>query len=347
MVYISDANLMEKSDGAEEIKTIKHDNLTAYINIKFTEIDDYVKYKINIKNESNKDYIISNKNITNISDYMTYELTFDDDSDIVKAGENKIVYLTVSYKNELSDEQLEDGYSESKNFAINLLNKDETEVIENPKTGIESAIPMLIIEVFGVIAFVILKKHTRSKILILVLLVSLLPLATYALDTLTIDVSSNVEIEETVKEFCYYDYGIDEDGKTDSAVLYFFNPTVAYYYPVIYVKYRSGMTWEKFLDSKYNQIDSDTTIGIEAINGSATINVSSRFSSEIPYLFAYYENYVTYPDQSMFYIPGGFTYNNDEEIFYSKNADTLKSKIIDSSQGCYNPKIKDNFDNDN
>ena len=325
MVYIRSAELDSKSDGASENSAIKFDGLDVDVNIKFTEINDYVKYKINIKNRSNKDYIISNKNITNISDYMSYELTFDDDSDIVKAGTNKVVYLTIKYKNEVPEEKLVSTYTEDKNFNIELQNEDGTAAkIENPKTGIESVIPMLIIAVSGVVAFIVLRKHTRSKMLVLILLVSLLPLGAYALETITIDIDSKVEIDAT-KEFCYIT-GIYTD------------------FLKVYYKYRDGMTWQEYLDSDYNKITENTTL--------KTDNNTVKFADYLDKCNNYFNQdwnpkYLFSYNNSL----GKYGFNNHEYFSYIPNyfydiygirnyigdsdSDILNTKIQDSSNGCY------------
>lgn len=62
-VYIRSAELEEKSEGAIENNTIKYDGLDIDVDLKFSEPNDYVKYKINIKNRTDKDYIISEENI--------------------------------------------------------------------------------------------------------------------------------------------------------------------------------------------------------------------------------------------------------------------------------------------
>lgn len=283
---------------------------------------------------------------------MTYDLSFDNDSDIVKAGANKIVYLTITYQNEVPEDKLVNTYQESKEFNLELLNEDGTAAkIENPKTGITSVIPMFVVMISGVVAFVVLRKYRKSKMLVLILLVSVLPLATYALETLTIDINSKVVIENA-KEFCYYDYhdiervltntstGKETDLPEETLDISGSEPRIR---PKVYIKYRNGMTWEEFLNSKYSEVTDNTTIryknqniNVKEYNDKVNDYFNENLKFENILSTSYHVDYYNY----LYYWPNIFeNYNGDgirtfADDNYSKT-EFLQSKIIDSSEGCY------------
>ena len=83
-VYIASSELIKLSDGVEEIEKPTLKDLNVKFNVKFSEVNQSIEYKLIIKNISNKDYNISTDNSFNKSDYITYNFKYDDGSDIIR-----------------------------------------------------------------------------------------------------------------------------------------------------------------------------------------------------------------------------------------------------------------------
>ena len=94
-IVISKIELNKVRGNAEETSNPNNDNNKLNLNAKMNVIGDSLTYKVVIKNTSNSDYVFDKNQIT--KDYINYDISYEDDSDIVKAGEEKIIYLRLRY----------------------------------------------------------------------------------------------------------------------------------------------------------------------------------------------------------------------------------------------------------
>ena len=102
-VYIEEISLDSKSETC--IKSdVNFNELNVSFDIKFQTLNDYAKYKIIINNSSSEDYELDLKN-NSISDYISYE--YDSEDNIIKANDNKIIYLTLKYSKSIPEELVE------------------------------------------------------------------------------------------------------------------------------------------------------------------------------------------------------------------------------------------------
>ena len=74
----------------EETSNPNADNNQVNLGLKMNVIDDSITYKIVITNTSNQDYTFDKNSLS--TDYINYDITYEDNSDIVKAGESKTIY---------------------------------------------------------------------------------------------------------------------------------------------------------------------------------------------------------------------------------------------------------------
>ncbi len=190
-VKIKSIDLVDKSVNATETSKATFNGLTMNFNIRFLSVDDYAKYKIVVENKENKDYNISVDSEFNNSKYITYEY---EKTDSLKANSESEFYVTVSYKNEVSDSDFSNGKYNEKNSAVLKLS-DES--VSNPVTSndmIMIIISLLIITCILLFLFSS-KKNKKVNVLILLGLLSI-PLFVKAIDYLKITVNSNVLIEK-------------------------------------------------------------------------------------------------------------------------------------------------------
>ena len=350
-VYIASSELIKASDGVEEIEKPTLKDLNVKFNIRFSEVNQSIEYKLIIKNTSNKDYNISTDNSFNKSNYITYNFKYDDGSDIIKANSEEEMLVIITYTKEVPDNKLTDGkFIEDNAMSLNL--SDE---ITNPSTILQRyGVNILLIIITCVVAFYFLKtKNIKNSLKVLLLGLMLIPLTARSLDSIKVTIDSHVEVEKS-SEFCYYTY-IDE-GIVNGTEFLEIAPGVQALY-----KYRKGMTWEEYLNSDYNKITDSTTISydnkkiemkkyIKKLSEEETkwLESCKNASEETecpPYTSINYENtklfaepddYDDYIDNGVLNLPGfnplpnGF---NDGD--FSNVNDLLKSEIKDYSQGCY------------
>ncbi len=209
---------------------------------KFTQVGDYVKYKVTIKNNADKDYEVDIGSVFSEGDYIEYAFALTEgDSEVLKSTESKDIILTIKYNKKVPVEKYTNGaYVEQSIMSINLSNDDAIHAsvdpasANNPKTGAQNILIFLaILLISGVILTIAIKKNNK---MILPMLLLLIPLTVHALEKITIDVEAKIEIENI-----YYQGTISAclHGITGEDVA----PRDFYF--------EKGMTWAEFMESEY------------------------------------------------------------------------------------------------
>ena len=190
-IKIEKVELNEIRGNAEEISESNNNNNQINVNAKMNVIGDSLTYKVTIKNTSNSDYIFDENQIK--KDYINYDISYEDESNIIKAGEEKIIYLRLNYQEKPQVENLTNGVFTSNNQVSFNLTKENT--IENPVTGNNVILCLIIIFIIGIATTVISKKIKTAVIIISLLLI---PQLVNAICTSALDINLNLEID--VKE---------------------------------------------------------------------------------------------------------------------------------------------------
>ncbi len=190
-VKIKSIDLVDKSVNASETSKATFDGLTMNFNIRFLSVDDYAKYKVVVENNESSDYKISVDSEFNNSKYITYEY---EKTDSLKANSESEFYVTVTYKNKVSDSDLvNDKYTEKNSAVLKLSNGN----INNPNTSNNMIMIVIGLLVVSTILFVLFKssKNKKANVLVLLSLLSI-PLFVKAVDSLKITINSNASIEK-------------------------------------------------------------------------------------------------------------------------------------------------------
>ncbi len=181
----------EKTEGVEESAEIV-DNIIK-LDAKLFEVNDYIKYKVVIKNDSDEDYKI-NGPISNSDNTISYQIVSEDNSNIIKKNETKEVYLIVTYTNKVGASSFQNGEYNSVEPVIIQFMRDE-ELI-NPKTSSDSLWFIMIIFLLGII-LIYYKGAKKRKYFTTVLLFALaIPFICNALCTCDVNIDSNITIPE-------------------------------------------------------------------------------------------------------------------------------------------------------
>ena len=195
-VKIKSIDLVDKSVNTTETSKATFNGLVMNFDLKFMSVDDYAK---------NKDYKISIDSNFGNSKYIVYDYV---KADSLKANSDTEFYVTVSYKNEVSDSDFENEKYNEKNSAVLKLSNES---FSNPITSNNEAVLIIGLLIITVVLFVLFKSKTNKNISFIVLFIALsIPLIVKAVDSLRITVNSNVVIEKGYR----VDYEIDGFIKT-------------------------------------------------------------------------------------------------------------------------------------
>ena len=200
-IYIASSELIEITPGVEEVSqpTIKDWNIK--FNIKFSKVNQSIKYKLIVKNTSKKDYNVTIEPTFNKSNYITYNYKYSDKSNILEANTEKEMIITITYSKEVPTNKLHDGKFKENNLMYLSVNDN----LINPKTIIQKySINIMLLIITGLIAFYLLKtKNIKNSLKIFMFGLLLIPIATKAFDIIRLTIHSNVEIDTISDKLLY------------------------------------------------------------------------------------------------------------------------------------------------
>ncbi len=191
-IKIEKVELSEVSGNAEETSTASNDHNQIHLNTKMNVVGDSITYKAVIKNTSNSDYVFDKTQLT--KDYINYDIRYEDDSNIIKAGEEKVIYLRLNYEIKPQVETLSNGvYTSNSQVSFHFVNESGT--ILNPETKNNVFIIFLIFAI--IIGGLIIQRKNSKKVSIMIAILSLfiLPKMVNAICTCTLDIHLNLKID--------------------------------------------------------------------------------------------------------------------------------------------------------
>ena len=234
-ITIQSVTINNKTENVSEktIPSIK--DKTINIGLNMSEVGDSIEYRMIVKNDSNEDYLLDKRTISNNSDYIDYTLETRDKTNIIKAKDQKEVYLRVEYKNKVASNLFENGvYNDNKNLKVNLSTDDSNNIL-NPKTGISLIVIILLLIGIGAIIYLFIKIKKPSKVLLFIIGMTLvIPLGVYAICKFDITVDSSVTIKIEEGYFKIREKQCDASYEKEGIFLY-----------------EKGMTFDDFINSEY------------------------------------------------------------------------------------------------
>ena len=134
-VRITDVELVDSSDGTQVVAEPTIDGLKVDFNLSFENVENFAKYTVTIKNNSTKDYKLSNIKPLS-SDFIKYEVSFEDGSDIVKPNSEKKLNVIITYVNEVPVSALIGGkFVEDIGLGLNATLVSTNDNLVNPATS--------------------------------------------------------------------------------------------------------------------------------------------------------------------------------------------------------------------
>lgn len=232
-IAIESIKMVEHGGIAREVTPASAEGLNVNFNVKFYNKDDYVKYKVIIKNTSKDSYELSNQTNFNKSDYIEYKFEFENDNKVVDSGSEKVMYIIITYKNAVPEDLLleDGGFQEDNAMKINLNNQS----VENPDTGREFVIIMgVTITIIGLFMYLFGYSSSKKVMVFLLSLMVLLPMGVGAAKQISVSINSKVKIMGDIYSFKVK--GTDTEGNEKETTYYF----------------EKDMTLKQWLDSEYN-----------------------------------------------------------------------------------------------
>ena len=208
-IKIQSVSIKDKSNSVIEVEPPKIDEKNIKVNLKMTSVGDSIEYTLLLKNDSNEDYEIDENSFQSNSGYIEYSIDSSNNSTVIKAGEEKKVYLKVQYKTAIPDSEFNgEVYNSNENLALNLSNVQVLDNIVNPQTSYRVFLLLLaIILCFSAILFLMFYKKKNNTLMIFILgIISIIPISVFALCKVQINIDSSVSIERGFR----VDYLIDE-----------------------------------------------------------------------------------------------------------------------------------------
>ena len=195
-IVLESISLNEKSENVEEITPATIEDGKIVLDFKMYEVEDYIEYKVKVKNNSKETLEVDQSSLANIN-YVKYSV----DSTSIKGGEEKEILLRITYQNKVADKDF---------FSAKYINQDKiplvfkSPTIINPET-IRNILPIILI--IGImIGYSIYnkKKINLSKAMIILLLLGLIPNIASALEE-EIILESNIMIRKVKPTHCTFD----------------------------------------------------------------------------------------------------------------------------------------------
>ena len=201
-VVIESITMIDKSPTASELSPAKADGTSINIDISFAKVNDYIKYKLVVKNNTDDDYVLDESMFTKKYDNFSYQ--FETENKTVKAKSTRDVIFNVKY--EVAKDY--GVYNETNTFDIGLTGGP----LENPPTGVYSLLFIIpIVLILGVILIKNVNSRKAFKAMVILGLI-ILPTVVYALNKCSIKINSKIFIEN-----CRYKLktksGTFEEGK--------------------------------------------------------------------------------------------------------------------------------------
>ncbi len=211
-VYIKDAQLINDSitGDVEILDDPVFDDMNLKLNIRFYDLDSSVKYKVTIKNDSDKSYKMTDKILDNNDDsYIKYYYSYDN-GNTINGNSTKSFYVTVKYENMVPTNILDNGnYSINKKIEVNLI-KD----LINPETS--RNIIISIVFLLMIISSLYFVKKNKNRVFIIIFILLLFPLSIRAINSITITMNNEIEVYNNMLR-SFYGY---VDGNDDLTFLY-------------------------------------------------------------------------------------------------------------------------------
>ena len=193
-IKIESITLEDTKGNIEEFKEASSDSQKINLGLRMNVVGDTASYKIVLKNNSNEDYYFDEKSLNLDTDYIDYEVNYEDGNNLMKGGEEKVLFLKVVYKEKMDSSTLENGlYQDTQVVKLNLTNNNLVdEILENPLTGRKLG---LLIFIFLIVGCILFYKEKKKSAYMFFLVVLILPFGVQALCRHSLEIKNYLVID--------------------------------------------------------------------------------------------------------------------------------------------------------
>ena len=194
-IELKDISLNEKSSNVEEVTPASIVDGKIKLDFKMYEVGDYIEYKVKVKNTTSELLELDKSSLLASVNYIKYSV----DINTLNSGEEKEILLRITYQNKVADGDY---------FSAKYINQDKIPLkyispsMINPPTS-NNLLIIVLVSLFLVGTIVLDYKKATSKIMILILGISLIPFTTSAL-TEEIIIEPNIMIRKVKPTACTY-----------------------------------------------------------------------------------------------------------------------------------------------
>ncbi len=188
-IEIKKIEVVEKSDDVEVNSDPVYKDGKLSFDLSFTNVSDFVKFKITIKNNTEEDLEVDETPQYGKNKYIKYTIIYDEKNNLLKAGEEKVLYILATYDTEIPVDEFDNGeYNEQGNVELFIDNT------KNPLTL--SGVPLIMIGVLGlsIVSFILLRRQRKAILAITLVALVTIPIVTYAARKVNFSISSKIYI---------------------------------------------------------------------------------------------------------------------------------------------------------
>ena len=193
-ISLDSISLVSTNGEAKVLKEASIQDNRIKLSFQVRSINDSVKYKLTVTNNSNVDYYVDSNSFRVDGSSLDYEIQYDG-TDKIEPHTSKEIYLLYSYNNYLDESKFENGiYSEKNNSTINITEKETLNIPNTIKYASRIMIIILIISLV-IISIILYKNDKKNKAtLSLIIALLLIPIYSNASCMIELKVNSNIEI---------------------------------------------------------------------------------------------------------------------------------------------------------
>ena len=213
-VTVKSIELVSKTDNVEEKNNPEVDTNNLLMDLKMSEVEDSITYKIIINNDTDEDFKLNTKSLSLSGNYLDYEIEFENES-VIKKNEDNVILLKVKYNKEVPSTEFINGmFNGEENASIYLKNGRILNVPNALKNHTLLIVIVYIITILSVIVGAAILIHDHKKVkpycLILLLPLFLIPISASAECSYTVNINTKFFVKEKIAMF---DQGYIVNGK--------------------------------------------------------------------------------------------------------------------------------------
>ena len=191
---IETVTLSKTVGNAEEVTAASVDNQKINLDVKLNDPNDYMEYKIIVKNNSTEDYYIKDEDIAD-NQFLKYEFVHENNEYLIEPNSEKEITLRVSYKNRVDGSA---NYTSTDTLSLNVLSNQMIEAgntLKNISIGLAIFIVVIILLIICGVITIANNKKSRDILMLLIALAIFIPISANAACESSIDVDVKIELD--------------------------------------------------------------------------------------------------------------------------------------------------------